>query len=150
MTAVKSMRASLNLETRYENIVLAERVLGDMLEICGLSGDEDYWLVTALREALANAMRHGNKENEDLVVKAELRIDEAVLTVLIADEGEGFDPTTIPDPTDPENLLRPCGRGIFYMNRFMDVVQFSQNSSGGTLVEMKKRITDTQDKENAP
>ena len=140
--------ARLSLETRYENIVLAERVLTDLLVDARIPGDEHYWLVTAVREAIANAMRHGHREDPSFDVLVQMAVEEDELQVEVADEGHGFDPNDVPDPTDPENLLRPCGRGIFYMNRFMDVVRFGTSDRGGTLVEMKKRFTDLRDKEN--
>jgi serine/threonine-protein kinase RsbW len=65
------------------------------------------------------------------------------VTIRIDDEGEGFDPSRIPDPTVPENLLRPSGRGIFYMQQFMNRVQFSRSSGGGTSVLMVKLLQPT-------
>ena len=65
------------------------------------------------------------------------------VTIRIEDEGEGFDPSTVPDPTDPENLLRPSGRGIFYMQQFMNRVEFGRASNGGTSVLMVKQLQPT-------
>ena len=65
------------------------------------------------------------------------------MTIRIDDEGEGFDPSRIPDPTQPENLLRPSGRGIFYMQQFMNRVQFSRAPGGGTSVLMVKNLQPT-------
>jgi serine/threonine-protein kinase RsbW len=65
------------------------------------------------------------------------------VTIRIEDEGEGFDPATVPDPTDPENLLRPSGRGIFYMQQFMTRVEFGRASNGGTSVLMVKQLQPT-------
>lgn len=148
MGSIRNMRASLNLASHYENIVLAERTLSDLLDLAGLGGEYEYWLVTAVREAVANAMRHGHQENAALLVRIEMAIDGDELSIGVADEGNGFNPEDVPDPTDPENLLKPCGRGIFYMNRFMDMVRFSQSPRGGTLVEMTRKITRGHNKEN--
>ena len=63
-------------------------------------------------------------------------IANSTVTIRVEDEGEGFDPTEIPDPTDPENLLRPSGRGIFYMRQFMNRVDFRPTAAGGTAVVM--------------
>ncbi len=60
--------------------------------------------------------------------------------IRVEDQGKGFDLETVPDPTDPGYLLRPSGRGIFYMRQFMTRVEFSRSPGGGTVVEMTRRI----------
>ena len=60
--------------------------------------------------------------------------------------GNGFDPTTLPDPTDPANLDKVSGRGLLLIRTFMDEVDYSNHPQGGTVVRMKKRRTDAQDK----
>ncbi|MGD9253822.1 MAG: ATP-binding protein, partial [Holophagae bacterium] len=106
-------------------------------------GDADYWLSTALREAVANAIRHGNQNDPTREVRIDFEIVDSVVTIRVEDEGDGFDPTGIPDPTDPANLLRPSGRGIFYMRQFMSQVDFGRASSGGTAVVMVRDLTQT-------
>jgi serine/threonine-protein kinase RsbW len=61
------------------------------------------------------------------------------LRVTIRDYGEGFDPATLPDPLDPNNLLNPAGRGILYMRTFMDSVEYERHPEGGMVVSMSKR-----------
>ena len=65
-------------------------------------------------------------------------IETEVLAVYVRDRGEGFDPTTLPNPLDPDNLLNPNGRGIFYMRTFMDEVEYSSHPEGGSIVRMTK------------
>ena len=67
-------------------------------------------------------------------------VDYQTVTIRVEDEGDGFDPNDIPDPTDPENLLRPSGRGIFYMRQFMNRVDFSTAPGGGTTVVMVRDL----------
>ena len=134
------LMANLVLASRFENIEVAERALLDLCRRAGLGGDDDYWLVTALREALANAVRHGNKQNPDRHVRVAYVVENSTVTITIEDEGAGFDPQDIPDPTDPENLLRPNGRGIFYMRQFMNHVEFSSSPGGGTAVRMVRDL----------
>ena len=143
MNAVEPLRAHLVLASRFENIEVAERALRDLCGEAGCDGDDLYWIITALREALANAVRHGNHSDPGRKVKVEYSVDGRTVSIRIEDEGEGFDPTSIPDPTDPENLLRPTGRGIFYMQQFMNQVEFSRSPSGGTSVLMVKQIQPT-------
>ena len=140
MLADSNLRANLVLASRFENIEVAERALVDICQRAGCAEDEEYWLVTALREAVANAVRHGNRQDPDRFVRLDYSVEDSTVTIRVEDEGEGFDPDDIPDPTDPENLLRPNGRGIFYMRQFMNRVDFSATPAGGTAVVMVKEL----------
>ncbi len=143
MAAPSSLSAHLILASRFETIEVAERALRDLCERAGCGGDEQYWLVSALREAVANAIRHGNRQDPELRVLVDYTIQEREATIRVEDEGEGFEPRQVPDPTSPENLLRPSGRGIFYMRQFMDRVEFSRATAGGTVVIMVRRLQPT-------
>ena len=134
------LRAHLELSSRFENLEVAERALVDLCDHAGFSGDDSYWLVTALREAAANAIRHGNRQDPELGVVIDYTIHDHEVTIRVEDEGEGFDLETVPDPTDPSYLLRPSGRGIFYMRQFMTDVEFSRAPGGGTVVVMTRRL----------
>jgi serine/threonine-protein kinase RsbW len=140
MKANAKLHASLVLASRFENIEVAERALLDLCHRAGCAEDEEYWLVTALREAVANAVRHGNRQDPDRLVRVAYTIANSTVTIRVEDEGEGFDPADIPDPTDPENLLRPSGRGIFYMRQFMNRVDFGPTAAGGTAVVMVRDL----------
>ena len=140
MTTDKTLKANLALTSRFENIEVAERALLDLCRRAGWPSDEDYLLVTALREAVANAIRHGNRQDPKLLVRLEYAVHDSTVTICVEDEGSGFDPQDVPDPTAPENLLRPNGRGIFYMRQFMNRVDFSTAPGGGTTVVMVKDL----------
>jgi serine/threonine-protein kinase RsbW len=140
MTGPEPLDAYLILASRFENIEVAERALLDLVAEGSGSSDDEYWLVTALREALANAIRHGNRQDPALMVRVGFRLAEQTLSIRIEDQGVGFDPADVPDPTDPANLLRPSGRGIFYMRQFMDQVDFETTPAGGTAVTMVRRL----------
>jgi serine/threonine-protein kinase RsbW len=131
----------MQLLSAYENIELAERML---VELCGSASiDEEttYWVGMALREALSNAIKHGNKLNPEKRVQVHMRLHpEGELQIAVEDEGEGFDPAGLGDPTSPDNLLRSNGRGIFYMRQFMDDVSFLAGEQGGTRVELVKKL----------
>ncbi len=73
-------------------------------------------------------------------VSKQAAIHDGEVTIRVEDEGEGFNLEAIPDPTDPDYLLRPSGRGIFYMRQFMTRVEFSRTPGGGTAVEMTRRL----------
>lgn len=139
----------MELSSRFENIEIAERALVDLCARGRFSGDDSYWLVTALREAVANAIRHGNQQLPERRVLIDLWFDDDEVVIRVEDEGEGFDFEAVPDPTDPEYLLQPSGRGIFYMRQFMTRVEFSRASGGGTIVEMVRRLeTETRSSAN--
>jgi serine/threonine-protein kinase RsbW len=138
MSVHSTLRAHLVLSSRFGNVEVAERALVDLCDQVGLDRDHGYWLVTALREAVANAIRHGNRQDPDRLVVVDYRVEPTEVTIRVEDEGDGFDIASVPDPTDPGHLLRPSGRGIFYMRQFMSRVDFSRAPGGGTVVEMTR------------
>jgi serine/threonine-protein kinase RsbW len=140
MPAADPLLAHLELSSRFENIEIAERAVLDLCNDAGFPSDDSYWLVTALREAAANAILHGNRRDADKVVRIDIRFEDHEVVLRVEDEGDGFDLETVPDPTDPSLLLRPSGRGIFYMRQFMTRVDFSRAPGGGTVVEMVRRL----------
>ena len=88
----------------------------------------------AISEALANAMVHGNKLDPKKVVKVSLNIFPKKLVISIKDNGRGFDPTNVPDPTKPENILKDSGRGIHIMRSFIEEVVYNFSDHGTELV----------------
>lgn len=138
------LRCSLVLASRFGNIEVAEHAFAEFGRLTGVADEDRYWVVSALREALANAVRHGNLQDPTRRVGVEYLFDGAAFTISVSDQGEGFDLGAIPDPTDPANVLRPSGRGIFYMRQFMDRVHFEISATGGTTVVMTRRVRPTQ------
>lgn len=133
-------RFHLAIGSRFENIELVQVVLRDCLERLGLEEDSRHWVDVAVREALANAIKHGNEQNPSKQVHVDLAVEDNQLVIRVEDEGLGFDPSHLGDPLAPENLLRPNGRGIFYMKSFMDEIQYGSGPGGGTMVTLRKRI----------
>jgi len=89
----------------------------------------------ALEEALVNAIKHGNQFDHNKKVHIAYKIKPECFEILIRDEGPGFDPDEVPDPTAVENLERPCGRGLMLMRYYMNEVSFGP---GGNTVFMTK------------
>lgn len=81
----------------------------------------------ALSEAATNAIVHGNKEDTGMSVSIRVEVDSEMLTILVRDEGEGFDPDDIPDPIRKEQLLSTGGRGIFLIREYCDEVEFHED-----------------------
>ena len=93
---------------------------------------------TALREALANAVIHGNRENPSKRVCVECRCyADGEVSITVRDEGQGFDTNAVPDPTAPGRRLSEHGRGIYFLKTLMDEVSFEE---GGTVVRMRKKL----------
>ncbi|MGE5430442.1 MAG: ATP-binding protein [Syntrophomonadaceae bacterium] len=91
-------------------------------------------LLLAVNEAISNAMLHGNKASIDKKVSVKVEIEDTSLTVRIKDEGKGFNPDSVPDPTSPENIFRDSGRGLYIMKSCMDEVSYSFTPDGTELV----------------
>ncbi|HMZ81229.1 MAG: ATP-binding protein [Blastocatellia bacterium] len=93
-------------------------------------------LFVALDEAIANAIKHGNKNDptKQVSIVAELTPSEAIFT--ITDEGDGFDLKKLPDPTDPDYIMRPCGRGVMLIYHLMDEVRY--NTRGNQVIMVKR------------
>ena len=134
-------RFHLAIGSRFENIELVQVVLKDSLQRLGMDDDTQHWVDVAVREALANAIKHGNLQTVDKQVHVDLQVEGEDLVIRVEDEGVGFDPSILGDPLAPENILRPNGRGIFYMRSFMDDITYGSGPSGGTMVTLRKRIS---------
>lgn len=130
----------LVLPSHIEAVADAAAAATDFVHNCGIGEDAAFGIDMAVREAVTNAMVHGNNEDEAKIVEVTLNCMGHELEIEVKDQGEGFDPTTVPDPTDPENILKTSGRGIFLMRTFMDDVQWSTRPEGGTTVRMVKKF----------
>jgi serine/threonine-protein kinase RsbW len=118
---------------------LAERVFA----LAGIADDQSYWPVLAVREAVMNAVIHGNKERTGTTVVVEYTVDAARIEICVQDQGEGFDPEILADPLSQENLLAEGGRGVYLIRQLMDEVNYSFPSSGGTRLSMVKELVGT-------
>ena len=111
--------------------------------LVGFDEDTRHWVDVAVRESVINAVRHGNRNDRRKRVVIEflsgMTNGSAELTVLVRDEGEGFDPAEVADPLSPENILKPHGRGIFLIRSSMDEVVLQKIPEGGMEVRMVKR-----------
>ena len=134
------LRFHLEIGSRFENIELVQIVLKDSLVHLGLEEDALHWIDIAVREAVANAIKHGNAQDPGKQVAVDVCVEGTELVIQVQDQGEGFNPGEIESPLSPENLLKPNGRGIFYMKSFMDDIHYGLRPGGGTVVTLRKRI----------
>ena len=130
----------LTLPSRIESVEEAAGSIADILKRSGVNDDVLFGVDMAVREAITNAVLHGNKQDEKKFVHVTTITSPNRLEISIDDEGEGFNPTEVPDPTDSENILKTSGRGIFFMRTFMNDVEWSIRPEGGTTVRMIKQL----------
>lgn len=116
-----------------DNIRIIESFIDNAKERYHL--DEDIYgnIMIAVTEAVNNAIKHGNQNNSSKNVSLSLSLNEGLLKFIVEDEGPGFDYHKLPDPTAPENISKPGGRGIFLMKHLSDEVNFKEN---GKVVEL--------------
>ncbi|MEE8574079.1 MAG: ATP-binding protein [Thermodesulfobacteriota bacterium] len=119
---------------------LLQEISKELIEALKEDGvDEDiiFDIHIGFEEALRNAMIHGNKLSPEKMVKIETEITGNMVIMCVEDEGEGFDPENLPDPTLDENLLKESGRGVYLIRHLMDEVVYE---NGGRKIIMKKRL----------
>src|SRR5215467_14491314 len=140
----------MSLSSRFENIEMAQHLCSQLLEGRDVPEETRHWILMALREALANAIKHGNRQDASKHVHLEMDIVADTLAISIKDEGAGFDPGAVGDPLSAENRLKTSGRGIFYMKTFMDDVRFERLPGGGMEILLKKKLGEANEKEGDP
>jgi putative Holliday junction resolvase len=106
----------------------------------GISEEAAQEISIAVVEAATNAVVHGNRCLRSKKMRATFEKTPSKMIITITDEGEGFDPDRVPDPTDESNLLKESGRGIFIMRQVMDSVEFSTSPSGGTVIKLSRDL----------
>ena len=128
----------LSIDSKLELVWTVESVANSASAKLGFDEDDAGWIELAVREAVVNAIKHGNHFLADKQVDVEFLVGQDAMTIHVRDRGEGFDPTSLHDPLDPERLLNPTGRGILWMRTFMDEVEYSAHPDGGCVVRMRK------------
>lgn len=137
----------MSLSSRFENIEMAQHLCGKLLDGHELPDETRHWILMALREVLANAIKHGNAQDRGKRVHLEMDVTGEILKIRVRDEGAGFDPDKVDDPLAPENKFKTSGRGIFYMKTFMDDVRFQRVEGGGMEIVLTKNLAGAKDKE---
>ena len=134
-------RLSLTLSSSLASVDQAERTAEEYAGRVGFDEDTQGNIAMAVREAVVNAVLHGNAYDASKQVTISFEVAGDDLLVKVADQGVGLDPETIPDPLAPENILRGSGRGIFLIRAFMDEVNFRQLHPGTELTLIKHRTS---------
>lgn len=128
---------SVTFNSVKENVNLVEKFVDEICQYYNI-GDENYGnILIAVTEAVSNAIYHGNRLNPDKLVNFFYENKENNLCFTVEDEGNGYNPDTLPDPTDPTNLELPHGRGVFLMKQLTDDIKFHND---GRKVELYFRL----------
>lgn len=128
-----SDKETLNITSKAENIIKVEELIDTVCSDFNIN--EDYYgnILVALTEAVNNAIYHGNKSNPQKHIEISFKASPDLVSFVIKDEGAGFGFSNLPDPTNPENIEKPNGRGVFLMRNLADNVSFEENGSKVTL-----------------
>lgn len=122
-----------SLDSTTESIAVVEKLIDKLCFEFKIKDDIVGNIVVAVTEAVNNAITHGNQLDPQKKVKFGYSINGAELVFTLTDMGKGFDPNSIPDPTDPSNIDKPFGRGIFIMQNLADDVSFNDEGRTVTL-----------------
>ncbi len=131
---IESLSQKLVLESSLESVLAVENIISQAKDLYGITEENYNYIWIVLNEAVSNAIRHGNKFDPRKKVRLSIETKEdRYLCFTIKDEGNGFDPSSIPDPTTPDRIYQPSGRGVFLIYRLADIVNYSDN---GRCVEI--------------
>jgi serine/threonine-protein kinase RsbW len=131
---IESLSQKMVLESNLESVLTVENLISQVKEQYAITEENYNYIWIVLNEAVSNAIKHGNRF--DPLKKVRLSIEtkqDRYLCFIIKDEGSGFDPSLVPDPTTPERIDQPNGRGVFLINKLADIVNYSEN---GTCLEI--------------
>jgi len=118
---------TLKVSSNAQSLRLVERLIEDVCQVYGVNEDCYGNMLISVTEAVNNAIHHGNRNNADKFVKIGFESENNLLVFSIEDEGEGFDHGSLPDPTDPDNIDKLSGRGVYLMTQLSDMIRFEEN-----------------------
>jgi serine/threonine-protein kinase RsbW len=134
---------AMELEFVISELDAVREVQGEIkgaLQAGGFTDKDQFYIELAVEEALVNALKHGNQLDSGKKVFVRVEIGADRFDIRVEDEGPGFNPTDVPDPTAPENLERPCGRGLLLIRNFMSDVRY--HGKGNVVTMSKNRSID--------
>lgn len=133
------MGQQLTFPSKAENLNKVEVLINSVCK--DFEVNEDYYgnILIALTEAVNNAIHHGNKSNPNKEVRINFDAEGSILKFMVEDDGPGFDYDNLPDPTDPQNIEKPHGRGVFLMRNLADEIEFDKD---GAVVIMSFNLED--------
>ena len=127
------MDKKIKIESKIANLRIVEKAIDEISTELGLKKDNYGKILVSTLEAVNNAIVHGNKANESKIVEIEFSYQRKTLKVSVSDEGTGFKPKEVPDPTKPENIQNLSGRGVFLMSKLADEIEFNEQGNKVTM-----------------
>jgi len=127
------MYKRLKIESSINNLRIVENAIDEVMNEIGITQENYGKILVATLEAVNNAITHGNKGNEQKIVDVEIVFENNDIKITVTDEGPGFDPKKIPDPTMPENIEALSGRGVFLMTKLADSIEFNETGNCVTM-----------------
>jgi serine/threonine-protein kinase RsbW len=128
----------LEIESDPRNLITVEEFVNYFAVDLGLDEEKINGLLLSVTEATTNAIKHGNKNDINKMVNIDVDVVGDYLLISVKDQGAGFNPAEVPDPTHPENLLKDSGRGVYLMRVYMDEVDFKVTPQGTeTILKLK-------------
>ena len=133
------MYKTIRIGSTSENLRIVENAIDEATTILGISQDSYGKIMVSTMEAVNNAILHGNKSDPTKIVNIDISFKSRALKIKVVDEGPGFRPENIPDPTIPKNIEALNGRGVYLMSHLADKIRF--NKKGNAVTMTFKNIT---------
>ena len=127
------MHRKLKIGSEVASLRIVEKVIDEVSAELGVKEDNYGKILVSTMEAVNNAILHGNKSDIKKIVKVEFIYKKKELVISVEDEGNGFKPKEIPDPTKPENIEKFHGRGVFLMSKLADSIKFNERGNRVTM-----------------
>ena len=127
------MYKKIKIESSIENLRIVENTIDEATNLIGISQDNYGKILVSAMEAVNNAIVHGNRSNPEKMVDIEISSMNGQLNITVTDEGSGFKPESVPDPTTPENIEALNGRGIYLMSHLADSITYSEKGNSVTM-----------------
>ncbi len=128
------MYRKLKIESNINNLRIVENAIDEVMNEIGITQENYGKILVSTLEAVNNAILHGNNSDNEKMVMVEISYKNDKLTVKIEDEGKGFVPDAVPDPTIPQNIEALNGRGIYLMSRLADEIRYSKRGNRVTMM----------------
>lgn len=130
----KKMLKKYKIASEIGNLRIIENAIDNITAETGISQENYGKILIGTLEAVNNAIIHGNKSDKTKFVNVDLKIADSDLEITVKDQGSGFRPSEVPDPTRPENIEALNGRGIFLMSKLADDIKFNEKGNEVTLI----------------
>jgi serine/threonine-protein kinase RsbW len=123
------MFKKLDIKSKLSNLGVVENMIDTITQDAGINKDNYGKIMVSTMEAVNNAIIHGNKSDENKSVYIEFLLKKNIIQITITDQGKGFKPDKVPDPTKPENIESINGRGVFLMKKLADEIEFNEKGN---------------------